>query len=119
MRVPVLVAGVAGGLGFWLGRLSVPAPPPPAPQEKPSAWDEALRRQALHSCQSDTINVLGYKGCNSYAFCRCAVARAVASGMTPEAWDAQSFEIAAKAYHNAVGHPCTAEAVKACNGWSD
>lgn len=68
---------------------------------------------------SDTINTLGYKGCNGETFCRCAVARAAKEGPDPDAWDAQRFEIAAKAYHNAVGHPCTEEAVKACNGWSD
>ena len=119
MRVGVLAA-VVGLLGFFLGRASAPqtsaSAPPPSP---PRAWTQEEQRLAVNLCLSDTINVLGYAGCNGEAFCRCAVARSAASGPSPDTWDAEHLAFAAHAYHRAVGHPCTEEAVKACGGWRD
>jgi hypothetical protein len=68
---------------------------------------------------NDTINVLGYKGCNSEVFCKCAVAAAVASGPSPEDFEARRMDIASRAYHNAIGHPCTEVAKGRCGGWTN
>jgi hypothetical protein len=126
------------GFGFLVGKESssgdvsaaevstptTPASTQPAPPRATNGrfhsglgWNDETRRNLYNMCTSNTVNALGYKACNSEVFCECAIREHERQGKTYDDFRDREFEIAAHAYHNSVGHPCTEVANKKCGGW--